>query len=33
MINDAESLAKILAGHDAVVSAFNAGWTNPKPVC
>lgn len=23
-------LSKILAGHDAVISAFNAGWTNPN---
>lgn len=29
-VNDVESLAKILTGHDAVVSAFNAGWTNPN---
>jgi putative NADH-flavin reductase len=29
-INDTAALAKILAGHDAVVSAFNAGWTNPN---
>jgi putative NADH-flavin reductase len=27
---DSDSLAKILAGHDAVVSTFNAGWTNPN---
>ena len=27
---DAENLAGIIAGHDAVVSAYNAGWTNPN---
>jgi putative NADH-flavin reductase len=29
-IYDTEALAKVLKGHDAVVNAFNAGWTNPK---
>ena len=29
-INDSDNLAKILAGHDAVVSAYNAGLTNPN---
>jgi uncharacterized protein len=29
-IDDSENLAKILTGNDAVVSAFNAGWTNPN---
>ncbi len=29
-IYDTEALAKTLKGHDAVVSAFNAGWTNPN---
>jgi putative NADH-flavin reductase len=29
-IDDSAGLAKILAGHDAVVSAYNAGWTNPN---
>ena len=29
-IDDIANLAKILTGHDAVVSAFNAGWTNPN---
>ncbi len=29
-IDDSANLAKILAGHDAVVNAFNAGWTNPN---
>ncbi len=24
------ALSKILAGHDAIISAFNAGWTNPN---
>ena len=28
--DDSAGLAKILAGHDAVVSAYNAGWTNPN---
>ncbi|MGS2760697.1 NAD(P)-dependent oxidoreductase [Sinomicrobium sp. M5D2P9] len=26
---DTDALAEILGGHDAVVSAFNPGWTNP----
>ncbi|MDO3626417.1 NAD(P)-dependent oxidoreductase [Mucilaginibacter sp. BT774] len=25
-----DALAKVLAGHDAVVNTFNAGWTNPN---
>ena len=29
-VYDTEPLAKILKGHDAVVNAFNAGWTNPN---
>lgn len=29
-VYDAEALTKILKGHDAVLSAFNAGWTNPN---
>jgi putative NADH-flavin reductase len=29
-VDDSASLAKILAGQDAVVSAYNAGWTNPN---
>lgn len=29
-INDHEQLVKALAGADVVVSAFNAGWTNPN---
>jgi putative NADH-flavin reductase len=29
-IDDSENLTKILTGHDAVVNAFNAGWTNPN---
>jgi putative NADH-flavin reductase len=29
-IDDSDNLAKILVGHDAVVSAFNAGLTNPN---
>jgi len=27
---DADKLAQVLKGHDAIVSAFNAGWTNPN---
>jgi len=27
---DSGKLAEILKGHDAIVSAFNAGWTNPN---
>jgi putative NADH-flavin reductase len=27
---DSGNLAKVVAGHDAVVSAFNAGWENPN---
>ncbi|WP_202925326.1 NAD(P)-dependent oxidoreductase [Mucilaginibacter sp. 14171R-50] len=29
-VNDAEALASALSGHDAVISSFNAGWTNPN---
>ncbi|MGE6219639.1 NAD(P)-dependent oxidoreductase [Nubsella zeaxanthinifaciens] len=29
-VNDQEALAKVLAGTDVVVSAFNPGWTNPN---
>ncbi|WP_035670598.1 NAD(P)-dependent oxidoreductase [Flavobacterium sp. 83] len=29
-INNIEELAKITAGSDVVISAFNAGWTNPN---
>lgn len=29
-VNDVDNLARVLTGHDAVVSAFNAGWTNPN---
>lgn len=29
-VYDTKALAKILKGHDAVVNAFNAGWTNPN---
>jgi uncharacterized protein len=29
-INNVDELAKVLAGNDVVVSAFNAGWTNPN---
>jgi len=27
---DVDALAEVLKGHDAVVSAYNAGWTNPN---
>ncbi|KGO84702.1 histidine kinase [Flavobacterium rivuli WB 3.3-2 = DSM 21788] len=27
---DVDALAEVLKGHDAVVSAFNPGWTNPN---
>jgi putative NADH-flavin reductase len=27
---DVDHLADILAGHDAVISAYNSGWTNPN---
>lgn len=29
-VYDSQALTKILAGHDAVVNTFNAGWTNPN---
>jgi putative NADH-flavin reductase len=29
-INNVDALASVLAGHDAVINAFNAGWTNPN---
>lgn len=29
-VNNVDELARVLSGHDAVVSAFNAGWTNPN---
>lgn len=29
-VNNISELAESLKGHDAVVSAFNAGWTNPN---
>jgi len=29
-VYNVEELAKILKGHDAVISAFNPGWTNPN---
>jgi len=28
-VNDTDKLAEILKGHDAVLSAYNAGWQNP----
>jgi putative NADH-flavin reductase len=28
--NDVDALALALSGHDAVISSFNAGWTNPN---
>lgn len=29
-VNNVDALAGALSGHDAVVSSFNAGWTNPN---
>lgn len=29
-IFDTAALAKIMAGHDAVISAYNSGWSNPN---
>ncbi len=29
-VNNVEQLAKVLRGNDAVISTFNAGWTNPN---
>lgn len=29
-VNRIDELAQVVAGHDAVVSAFNGGWTNPN---
>ncbi|WP_370687428.1 NAD(P)-dependent oxidoreductase [Fulvivirga maritima] len=29
-VNDIDALAKVLEGSDAVISAFNPGWTNPN---
>lgn len=29
-VTHVDALAKVLAGHDVVVSAYNAGWTNPN---
>jgi putative NADH-flavin reductase len=29
-INNVEELSKIIAGNDVVISAYNAGWTNPN---
>ena len=29
-VNDTENLAKLFAGQDAIVSAFNPGWKNPN---
>jgi putative NADH-flavin reductase len=29
-VNDVAALAAALSGHDAVISSFNAGWTNPN---
>jgi putative NADH-flavin reductase len=29
-VTDAATVAKIVEGHDAVISAFNAGWSNPN---
>ena len=27
---DAQQVAKLVKGHDAVISAYNPGWTNPQ---
>jgi putative NADH-flavin reductase len=29
-VYDADALAAALSGHDAVINAFNPGWTNPN---
>ena len=29
-VNNVEELAQVLAGNDAVINTFNAGWTNPN---
>ncbi|WP_080240071.1 NAD(P)-dependent oxidoreductase [Spirosoma rigui] len=29
-VQDADAVARLVAGHDAVLNAFNAGWTNPN---
>lgn len=29
-VNNVEELSEVLKGNDAVISAFNAGWTNPN---
>lgn len=29
-INDVDALSALVAGHDAVINAFNAGWANPN---
>jgi len=29
-VNNVDELAKIISGNDLVISAFNAGWTNPN---
>lgn len=29
-IQDGDTVAELVAGHDAVISAFNAGWANPN---
>jgi len=29
-VYDTEALVKVLTGHEAIVNAFNAGWTNPN---
>jgi putative NADH-flavin reductase len=29
-VNGVDALASALSGHDAVISSFNAGWTNPN---
>ena len=29
-VYDTDSLAKLIQGNDAIISAFNPGWKNPK---
>lgn len=29
-VSDVQGLSELLAGHDVIISAFNAGWTNPE---
>ncbi|WP_332033492.1 NAD(P)-dependent oxidoreductase, partial [Kaistella sp.] len=29
-VNNVDELSEVLKGHDTVISAYNAGWTNPN---